>query len=108
MPANIALFDTVNAENLAKKSLLLQAHINTKARENGPAALIVNVVLPNDIFGMYCAAAPISMPTAGPAIAPTHPHPPTTSNLISSYLHPGPHIQINKFCKLYHLRENIV
>lgn len=107
-PPNIALFDAVNAENLVKKSPLLQARINARARENGPAAPIVNVVLPNDMFGMYRAAAPIAIPAAGPAIAPTHLQPPTMANLIPSHLHPGPRIPIDKFCNLYDLGENIV
>lgn len=108
MPPNIALFNTVNAENLTKKSPLLQACINAKVRENGPAAPIMNVVLPNDMFGMYRAATPIPVPAAGPAITPNHPCPPTTSSLIPSHLHPGPCIQIDEFCDLYHLGENIV
>ena len=108
MPPNIALFDTVNAENLTKKSPLLQARINAKARENSPAAPIVNVVLPNDMFDMYHVATPIPIPAVGPAVTPTHPHPPTTSNLIPAHLHPSPCIRINEFCNLYHLGENIV
>ena len=72
------------------------------------AAPIRNMVLPNNMFVMYHAATPIPIPALGPAVTPTNPHTPTTSNLIPSHLHPGPHIQINEFCNLHCLREKIV
>ena len=54
---NILLFDPVSSHTAVSKSPLLQACLNVISKEKAPplpqAALVINVVLPNDMFNPY-------------------------------------------------------
>ncbi|KIJ93203.1 hypothetical protein K443DRAFT_61171, partial [Laccaria amethystina LaAM-08-1] len=56
-PPNILLFDPVSSHTAVSKSCLLQACLNAIRKEKAPplppAAPVINVVLPNDMFNPY-------------------------------------------------------
>lgn len=73
-PPNITQFDPVSTHTVVSKSPILQQHLNNMAKEHGPQAPVVNIVLPNNFslyqeFGMQDGRAPgpvTALPTQMP------------------------------------------
>ncbi|KAG6894151.1 hypothetical protein C0992_007313 [Termitomyces sp. T32_za158] len=102
-PPHIALFDEVSPLTLGQKSPILQARLNNMVKNSLPpqpllpSAPVVNVVMPNDMFGFLRPAAP-SVPM----------QPIQSTTLLPSHLVPGPKLDISTFCHSYDLSDNIL
>lgn len=84
------------------KSPILQARLNAMAKAKEPSAPIINVVLPNNPFGIYQHA-----PNGpNPALAPAHPIAPASRHLISA-INQGAKIDLATFCSVYALPDSI-
>jgi hypothetical protein len=99
-PPNILLFDPVSSQTAILKSPLLQARLNAirkeKALPSPPAALIIDVMLPNlnDMFNPYQHHRPlVSAPQMTALIPSTH--------------GPGPQMSMEQFCSVFTLSDNI-
>ena len=97
-PPNILLFDPVSSHMAISKSLLLQAHLNAINKEKAPpplpAAPVVNVVLPNNMFNPYQHHQPLLST-------------PQMTGLIPSTHGPGPRMSMEQFCSVFALSDNI-
>jgi hypothetical protein len=78
-----------------------------KATAATPAALVINIVMPNDMFGTL-------HPAFAPAPGPLHPFPTsqqpiaTLQPLILPHLQPGVKLDIDTFCLVHGLSNNIL
>ncbi|KIJ97939.1 hypothetical protein K443DRAFT_9520 [Laccaria amethystina LaAM-08-1] len=97
-PLNILLFDPVSSHTAVSKSPLLQAHLNAISKEKAlplpPAAPVVNVVLPNDMFNPYQ-----HLRLLAPALQITGLIPFTHST--------GPRMSMEQFCSIFALSDDI-
>ena len=97
-PLNILPFDPVLSHTAVLKLPLLQARLNTISKERAPplppAAPVVNVVLPNDMFNPYEHPQPL---------APTS----QMTSLISSTHSTWPWMSIDQFCSIFTLSDDI-
>jgi hypothetical protein len=98
---NIAAFDPVSTHTVVSKSAILQARLNTMAKEKGPQAPVINVVLPNN-FGAY---QDFLHPAA--AIQPPHPAPATSTGLLPPNYSEGSKMDLTTFCMIYTLADSI-
>jgi hypothetical protein len=93
------LFDAVSAHAIASKSPILQARINQMNRDKAPqppAAPVVNVVLPNNLYGQY---PPPVLPLPIPVLQAT--------GLIPATHEPGSKLDIATFCAIFGLSNAI-
>jgi hypothetical protein len=104
-PPNIAQFDPVSTRTIASKSPLLQARLNNMAKEHGPQAPVVNVVLPNN-FGVYPDFGIAAGRAAGLAAAPSN-QPHESTHLIPTNVSEGPKMDLETFCHIYALPDSI-
>jgi len=94
------LFDAVLAHAIALKSPILQAQINQMNHDKAPQpppAPVINVVLPNNLYGQYPPPAlppPISAPQMTGLIPTTH--------------EPGLRLNMATFCMVYELSDTIL
>lgn len=122
-PPNISQFDLVSTCSISSKSAILQACLNNIAKERGPQAPVINVVLPNN-FGMYhkysgivhphnapMAIAgpngivnPPVLPAAQPVTLVTH----ETTSLIPASFIAGEKLDIETFSTIFELPPSIV
>ena len=97
-PLNILLFDPVSLHTAISKLPLLQAHLNAVNKEKAlpplPAAPVINVVLPNDMFNPYQHYRPLLST-------------PQMTGLIPSTHGPGPRMSMEQFCSVFALSDNI-
>ena len=96
-PPNILLFDLVSSHTAISKSPLLQARLNAISKEKAPpppAAPIINVVLPNDMFNPHQHQRPLVSA-------------PQMTGLIPSTHGPGPWMSMEQFCSVFALSEDI-
>jgi hypothetical protein len=97
-PLNILLFDPVSSHTAVSKSPLLQAHLNAISKEKAlplpPAAPVVNVILPNDMFNPYQ-----HLRLLAPALQITGLIPFTHST--------GPRMSMEQFCSIFALSDDI-
>ncbi|EDR06534.1 uncharacterized protein LACBIDRAFT_300030 [Laccaria bicolor S238N-H82] len=95
---NILLFDPDSSHTAVSKSPLLQARLNAISKEKAlplpQAALVVNVVLPNDMFNPYQHPRPLA-----PASQMT--------GLIPSTHTTGPRMSMEQFCSIFALSQDI-
>ncbi|PPQ82245.1 hypothetical protein CVT24_012929, partial [Panaeolus cyanescens] len=105
-PPSIREFDPVARHTVASKSKLLQARINAMEREKGtsgvPAAVpqpVINVVLPDNIYGRVNARAAHSASGSQPVDGAAAP----STGLIPSGCEEGPNLDITTFCAIYNL-----
>ncbi|TFK35642.1 hypothetical protein BDQ12DRAFT_611582, partial [Crucibulum laeve] len=106
-PPNTTLFNEVSPTSIVAESPILQACLNAMAKEKATlSAPVINVVLPNDIFGLYCPTAPAPLPAQ---LAPIHQQQHVASSgLIPTHLHPGVKMDMTTFCATYHLSNAIL
>ncbi|KAJ2936270.1 hypothetical protein H1R20_g822, partial [Candolleomyces eurysporus] len=105
-PPNHKLFDAVRAN--APKSALLQARLNATAKERQATATqpVVNVVLPNDMFGMINRG---TQDQAGLAAVPTrHTGAIDSDSLIPFGQQSGERLSLSDFCTRYDLPSAIL
>jgi hypothetical protein len=117
-PPHISLFDPVSPQSLAAKSPLLQARLNAMAKgqpmpatatapQAAVAVPVINVVMPNDLFGILRPGFP-------PAPGPQHLFPaiqqpiPASQPLIPHHLQPGIKLDIGTFCLSHGLSADIL
>lgn len=96
---NMNLFDAVSVHAVASKSPILQARINQMNCDKSPqppAAPVVNVVLPNNLYGQY---PPPMLPPPIPA--------PQETGLIPATLEPGSKLDMATFCSIFELSDAI-
>jgi len=94
------LFNAVLAHAIALKSPILQARINQMNCDKAPqppAAPVINVVLPNNLYGQY---PPPVLPPPIPA--------PHTTGLIPTTHEPGSRLNMATFCTVYELSDAIL
>jgi hypothetical protein len=109
----MSLFDPISPQSLATKSPLLQARLNAMANKGQPApsAPVINIVMPNDMFGAF-RPGPAFAPAA--QLGPQHPFPAlqqpnsTSQPLIPAHLQPGIKQDIDAFCLVHGLSNNIL
>ena len=78
------------------KSPVLQARLNAMAKEKGPAPHVVNVVLPNNVYGYQpLPVAPLTQPQVA-----------LTSLILPNCIE-GPEMDIERFCLVYNLPPSI-
>ena len=88
----------VSAHAVITKSPILQARLNTMAKEKGQAPHVINIVLPNNAYGYQ-----------PPPVAVTQPHAASTSTslILPTYIE-GLEMDIERFCLVYNLPSTIL
>lgn len=104
-PPNIAQFDPVSTRTVVSKSPILQQRLNNMAKERGPQAPVVNVVLPNN-FGLYQEFGMQGGRVPGPVAAPPTQTPGPISLIPTNYTE-GQKMDLETFCLIYALPDDI-